>query len=281
VYFPFVRAVEYLRVNFDTKLSQDEFAEFRKEVEALKVKDTFKSGNMNGVIDGDLLMTKVIKKFRLLVMRTKSFVINAFEACDLDGNGQLSLNEFIMLVRHIEPKKFDMKQNVMKFYDWADLKEDGEGDNDEEKTGVKNMSFDNFALICNELNMFSEEAQMAFLGIESVNELKEQVETLKSQWVLVQEEMRQKIESLCFEGKELENWMEILQTLGQKVTSADTETRESARSPRSLRSPRNLPTKQSNFMPLMIAYKMLKEELARLISEDNEDDESLDAEKND
>ena len=129
-----------------------------------------KSGNVNGIIDGDLFMTRVIKKFRLLVMRTKTFVINAFEACDLDGNGQLSLNEFIMLVRHIEPKKFDMKQVVMKFYEWADLKEESNGEG-EDKASLNNMSFDNFALICNELSMFTEEAQKSFLGIESVNEL--------------------------------------------------------------------------------------------------------------
>jgi hypothetical protein len=168
IYFPYVRALEYIRVNFDSKLTTEEFTEFRKEVENLKCKDTLKSGNVNGIIDGDLFMTRVIKKFRLLVMRTKTFVINAFEACDLDGNGQLSLNEFIMLVRHIEPKKFDMKQVVMKFYEWADLKEESNGEG-EDKASLNNMSFDNFALICNELSMFTEEAQKSFLGIESVN----------------------------------------------------------------------------------------------------------------
>ena len=79
----------------------------------------------------------------------------------------------------------------MKFYEWADIKgesdaenknqtakksqnEEGEEENssvEEENESDMNMSFDNFALICNELGMFSEEAQLRFLGLDAVSNL--------------------------------------------------------------------------------------------------------------
>jgi hypothetical protein len=47
-------------------------------------------------------MNKVLEKYRSSILITKDFVIHAFEASDLDGNGKINLNEFMTLLRHIE-----------------------------------------------------------------------------------------------------------------------------------------------------------------------------------
>ena len=50
-------------------------------------------------------MTKLLVKYNLLVNRAKVYVINAFAACDLDGNGMCNLEEFLLLNKHIETLK--------------------------------------------------------------------------------------------------------------------------------------------------------------------------------
>lgn len=42
--------------------------------------------NKQLVIDFDLFMTKLLNTYRMMVNRAKTYVINAFAACDLDGN---------------------------------------------------------------------------------------------------------------------------------------------------------------------------------------------------
>jgi len=41
------------------------------------------------------------------VNRAKTYVINAFAASDLDGNGVCNLDEFLILNRHIETDLYD------------------------------------------------------------------------------------------------------------------------------------------------------------------------------
>lgn len=42
-----------------------------------------------------------------MVNRAKAYVINAFAASDLDGNGVCNLDEFLILNRHIEVDLYD------------------------------------------------------------------------------------------------------------------------------------------------------------------------------
>lgn len=47
-------------------------------------------------------MMHVLLTFRRSVDKTKTYVINAFAACDLDGNGFCNYDEWILLNKHIE-----------------------------------------------------------------------------------------------------------------------------------------------------------------------------------
>lgn len=44
-------------------------------------------------------------KYKILVSRAKEYVINAFAACDLDGNNMCNFEEWYLLIRHIEPDR--------------------------------------------------------------------------------------------------------------------------------------------------------------------------------
>jgi len=51
-------------------------------------------------------MIHLFIKYKILVSRAKEYVINAFAACDLDGNGMCNFEEWHLLIRHIEPDRF-------------------------------------------------------------------------------------------------------------------------------------------------------------------------------
>lgn len=67
----------------------------------------------------------------------------------MDGNRKCNFQEWSMLNRHIEPSKFDDDQLVKIFEENADIL-------DEE--GEKNLSFDKFAIVSLEYELFTDEA---------------------------------------------------------------------------------------------------------------------------
>ncbi len=54
-------------------------------------------------------------QYRHLKNRTKNYVVNAFNAADLDGNRMCNLEEFVLLYRHIEKEKFQEASVVQLF----------------------------------------------------------------------------------------------------------------------------------------------------------------------
>jgi len=149
----------------------NEYVEFKREFEVIKKQDP-KNINRVGIIDIDLMMTKVLMKYRVLVNRTKQYVVNAFKAADLDGNKYCSLSEFILLYKHIEPEKYDYHFVESVFNDYADVKlDDG-----------NNLSFDKFTVVCVEYDLFSDMQQENFIGASGVEELQEKMNSLRVRW---------------------------------------------------------------------------------------------------
>lgn len=72
----------------------------KQEIEVLKEVD---DKNKGGIIDFDLMMIRVLIVFRNNIEKTKLYVINAFNACDLDGNGFVDIEEWLLLNKYIEP----------------------------------------------------------------------------------------------------------------------------------------------------------------------------------
>jgi hypothetical protein len=75
-------------------------------------------------------------------------VINAFAAADLDGNGMCNLEEWLLLNNHIESSSYDEERLTVLFQDNADLEIEEE----------KNLSFERFALLCMEHQIFTDSA---------------------------------------------------------------------------------------------------------------------------
>lgn len=71
-------------------------------------------------------MILLFSRYRILISRAKEYVINAFAACDLDGNGMCNYEEWYLLLRHIEPNRLSHEQVSEIFFTNADLLEEGE-----------------------------------------------------------------------------------------------------------------------------------------------------------
>lgn len=101
-------------------MNLEELRDLRNDLENLKENDP-KNLNKAGLIDVDIFMVKVLAKYRVITIRTKLFVIHAFQAADLDGNKKINLNEFLTLYRHIEATKFNFKVALDLFDEAADI----------------------------------------------------------------------------------------------------------------------------------------------------------------
>lgn len=82
----------------------EEKEDLKQELEILRENDP-KNINKAGIIDFDHFMIQLFVRYKILVSRAKEYVINAFAACDLDGNGMCNYEEWYLLIRHIEPDK--------------------------------------------------------------------------------------------------------------------------------------------------------------------------------
>ena len=116
---PHQRAIEYIRIYFEAKLNHEEVNELRREIENLKENDP-KGLNKTGLIDFDHFLKKILVKYRVMINRTKEYVINAFKSSDLDGNGVCNIQEFLALNRNIEADRFDEESLSKIFCDNAD-----------------------------------------------------------------------------------------------------------------------------------------------------------------
>ena len=185
----------------------EENQQLKAEIEILKETDP-KGVNKAGIIDFDLFMEKMLSKYRHLVNKAKTYVINAFAACDLDGNKMCNLEEFLLLNRHIEKEKYDKKALKKIFVENADLDNDGE----------KNLSFDKFSVLCVEYNLFSDEAQNRYLGITKKSQLESKMEEVKITWFGQKFNLIDSFDSLTVISKEeRESWLKIISVLEERI----------------------------------------------------------------
>ena len=206
VFFPFVRAEDYTKQVFEKKLPFNEYYEFKKKVEEMREDD--KTGMNLGIVDADLFLEKVIDKYESVVNRTKQYVVDAFESCDLDGNKTCTVNEWVLLSRYIEPDKFDLNSCIQTFFDNANKIIAGESC----------MTFDRFAAVCTDNRLFAEENQSRFLGVTPEYPIEQIHEVLKIDWVNKYRELNQlllKLTSLTEE--EVVKWRESLEVLNKHM----------------------------------------------------------------
>ncbi|CAD8159644.1 unnamed protein product [Paramecium octaurelia] len=225
-YIPYVRALAYLGQLQNFNFTQEELNYLKQDLENQKEHDP-KNINKAGIVDFDLLMIRVLTIFRNNVEKTKLYVINAFAACDLDGNGMCNLDEWLLLIRHIEPDKFEEEKFEEIFEDYADLVEDDE----------KNLSFDRFSILCMEHELFSDAQQNKFLKVKNNTDAEQNYEQLKENWIQVYTEQLKRLNEIKMDEIDKQKWQKILNVLNRKIAS-----------------------EYSSKKPLLIAFKIFLEE---------------------
>ena len=242
-FIPFLKGVDYVKYFAENKMNFEEYTEFRKGIEVIKEADP-KGINRNGIIDFDLLMTKVLAKYRILCNRTKQNVVNAFKAADLDGNKTCSLKEFILLYRNIEHDKYDYWFAETVFNEHADVKIDGE----------INLSFDKFTVVCVEYSLFSDAQQDQFLEVSSKEDIANQMKDIKERWSRHYESTKENLAIMTkIDNEEIEYWKSILEVLSNRVEEVEDFGSQEVK-------------------PLLIAFKILMKEVDVLKEEDMEID---------
>ncbi|CAD8047750.1 unnamed protein product [Paramecium primaurelia] len=205
MYVPFVRALSYVGQLIFSPQNEELFS-LKHEIEQLKENDP-KNINKQGIIDFDLMMIKVLQVFRNTVEKTKLYVINAFAASDLDGNGMCNLDEFLILNKYIEADKYDEDKWIEIFEDNADIITEEE----------RALSFERFSILCMEYNLFSDQAQNKFLQIKHNNDCQVKFEQLREQWPKDFINFNQKLQNAQIDEHYKEQWSKILEVLNQKI----------------------------------------------------------------
>lgn len=205
-YYPYIRAIDFLNQLFADKIPRHDLLEFRKSLDKLKEPDP--NSLNSAIIDLDMFMDKVIEKYSVIVTGNKQYVIDAFKACDLDGNNTCSVNEFLLLNRYLEPGQFELSTCIKRFFDNADTIIGKE----------QNMSFNKFAVVSTNFNLFSEKSQNDFLGVADRTDLETQFKRLQKDWKEKFPALSRKLDKFdSLTPEETKNWRTILEVLNTRI----------------------------------------------------------------
>ncbi|CAD8126163.1 unnamed protein product [Paramecium sonneborni] len=250
---PYLRVVQYIGIFADSRMTSEEKEELKKELDLLKENDP-KQSNKQHLIDFDQFMIQLFAKYKILVSRAKEYVINAFAACDLDGNGMCNFEEWFLLLRHIEPDRLTSEQISEIFFANADLLVKGE----------QNFSFEKFAVVCVEFGLFSEEAQNQFLQIKGQKtEIMSQFQKLQDSWLTIRSTIEQRFDQIVLlDADRLDQWRQIIDTLQKKIQEVSSHIQQSGI--------------EKKVKPLLIASLLLQKESCMLLELQNDyEDESI------
>lgn len=234
---PYLKVLDYIKTCLEQLLSADDIQEVRNWVEANKEPDKNYQYNNQAILDFDQLMQKVLEKYRLMLLRTQDFVIHAFQAADLDWNQKINLNEFMTLYRHIEHSKFNFKRTLKLFEENADIITNQE----------KNLSFNKFTALSLDKGIFTEDAQNKYLSISN-EDIETKFAEVKGGWDEEKFVILKQIDQLkgFVLDESYKKWKEILFQLEERLLGKQLN---------------------SQMKPTLIGYKILKDELQRIIEE--------------
>ena len=168
---PFNRALEYLRVYSERKMKVEEVQELRRELEKFKMSDPT-GRNAPGLIDIDEYLERIVAKYKALINREKESLKSVFAAGDLNNSNHISYLEFVILCRNIEAERYDERRVEDVYTNNCDVVI-----NDEIV-----LSFDKFAAICFEMNIFSEQRQATYLGVSHEDDIERRYRELQDRW---------------------------------------------------------------------------------------------------
>jgi hypothetical protein len=206
-FIPYSRAVEFSRAAFST-LSKELFIEYTKRIEKLKMPDP-KSVNICGIIDVDKFMILALDQYHVMLGKVRDYIMDVFNASDMDGNRSLDFFEFYILFKIIEPKQFTFSKCCSLFNHSSEyIIENG--------AKVQVITFNHFANTCEAEHLFSEETQNQFLKFSKTEDYMKLVSDLKSNYSNYTKSIYDRIEKVMKNSEYLTKVWQFLKIISQK-----------------------------------------------------------------
>ncbi|EAS06598.2 EF hand protein (macronuclear) [Tetrahymena thermophila SB210] len=162
-------SLQALTNQFQDIISQDKVIELVDWINKNKIQDK----NKSDLIDFDDMMEQILEKYNQTKNNVLGNVEDLFFAADLNKNGQIEIDEFITLYRHLEKERFDLKKAQDLFLSEADIiSSDGE----------RNLSLNKFASISLQEGLFKIDKQTAFSNQISHNDFVRNIDQLRVCW---------------------------------------------------------------------------------------------------
>lgn len=234
LYTPYVRFLEYLKTFAEGKLGIEEYVEFKKEFDAIKEVDP-KNVNRYGVIDVDMALMKVLSKYRIASNRVKQFVIDAYQAMDIDGEKACDLRKFKLLFKYLESDKYDEEYANDVFEDYAEAN----------AKGVLLLSYDKFAALCVDLNLFSEYQQDKYLMITKKEQIAERFFEIRKESAELRHQMETNLNNVKdMDEKERKVWEKNIEYVWKRVL--------------------NVSVSEKDYKGILITISIMRDELQKL-----------------
>ena len=209
-YTPFLRASEFARVYCEQRGLQKEYEVYKNRLEKSKEIDPTHM-NKGGIIRIDLFLAGVIELHKLFKAKGEKNIKAVFDACNFDGNIVLSFDEFSVLVKNIEPDRFDLDKI-------EDVYAANEELLDEENQGI---SFKRFVTLSLDNDYFSLAQQLKFLEIGDQAEIPKHFQTLQQIWPTKRDRLSQLLDfnKALSEPEIIRFWETALKSLDADIKS--------------------------------------------------------------
>ena len=207
-YTPVIRALEYARQYCEKRGLQLELVEIKRQVE--KNKESDESGqNRSGKIRIDYFMPLMVEVYQSYKKKHKELLKRVFDSCNFDGNVVLSIDEFSVLVKNIEPEYYDPRK-IEELYNANEELVDAEN------TGIP---LDKFVVLALDYEMFSTEKQKRFALANDDKDIKRNFKTLKEIWPEKMERLKHLIDynQRDYEDETITFWTTALRSLDEDM----------------------------------------------------------------
>lgn len=213
-YAPFVRAAEYARQFCERRHLTQELVELKKEMEQNKENDTG-GHNRAGKIKVDLFLEMIVNLYRKYKLKMKEVIRPVFEACNFLNKTHLGIDEITVLVKHIEPEKFDLKR----------LEEIYVANEEFVSAECFGLSLDKFVVLALENDLFSIEKQRRFVNANDENEVQRNFKLLKEIWEKKKSKLEQIIDfnSKLYEPEIIEFWTKALESVDRDISTKENQ----------------------------------------------------------
>lgn len=226
----FAKSIEFSK-QLEKEGEGNEFAVFKKEIEAIKEDDPKNLLKM-GILDFDLFMSKYLVFFRKIKNQGKKNLVLAFRSADLNYDGFIDFFEFSLTLKWLERQFYEKekKEGVEKhFQENADVVIN---------SNEKHMSFNNFCCFCEDFSLFDIKRLLKFMDLTKEEEATKSFSNLSEKWLNIQ---KQKLANMIELIDEKQFWIDSLAKLEKKMEKAQNE--------------------EKLKLPTLISFRMLESEI--------------------